>query len=537
MENNFYDISSDASSDKTIILDFDPLDSAIKNNKPSTSKSADKNFYSLDEFDDIVISEEPLIERIKASNLNRKESSLKTCQSNDSWQTKFTTDDFCEDSNDFDAVLYRISQLEADKPKRPELSKEVQTLIEGSSPLGFNFNTKLNENHFDVVSDGSSLEEQSEPLVPVKKLKTKKSTAEKTNEKLEKELTKAAKVREREQKKLEKENEKQLKNALRVIDSCTKPDQCIQYMIVNIDDSIDAKSYSKVIKTGLKNEGYTYRVSKQVVPNVISWTRKVPSLKNMLLQNTEQLEKKYLLIMDTPDFINHIANDTLIAHIQSLIHMPQIEHLTVAILGLPRYYKYLRNEKNRDFKALVAETSSNKTKNVEFKDLPDIQKKEIEKTLVELQIFCKNIYVRLVERYEDLAVFVAECSKSVALIPYKLARSESFQQQNEFFAINNRDCIKVDSHGNGLGRLWNQFLRMFPLVNLETAEAITSAYPTMNALIQAYKQCETPEEGEKMLQDLPVRRAAGPLGAQRRLGPELSKKVYKFFYSTENILL
>lgn len=139
---------------------------------------------------------------------------------------------------------------------------------------------------------------------------------------------------------------------------------------------------------------------------------------------------------------------------------------------------------------------------------------------------------------------------------FRMARAESLQMENEYFAVDNRDCVKIDKDGNGLNRLWNQMLRMFPLASLETAEAITSLYPTMHSLmevcdfsiycccgkkiikfLQAYENCNTTEDGEKLLQDIPVRRAAGPLGGQRKLGPELSKKIYRFFTSEENILL
>lgn len=36
-----------------------------------------------------------------------------------------------------------------------------------------------------------------------------------------------------------------------------------------------------------------------------------------------------------------------------------------------------------------------------------------------------------------------------------------------------------------------------------------------------------------LLQDIPVRRAAGPLSATRKIGPEMSKKIYNFFTSLD----
>lgn len=57
-----------------------------------------------------------------------------------------------------------------------------------------------------------------------------------------------------------------------------------------------------------------------------------------------------MLVMEVPKLIENIVNNTLTGHIQSLLSMPQIEHLSIALLGLQKYYKYLRDAKNKEFK-------------------------------------------------------------------------------------------------------------------------------------------------------------------------------------------
>ncbi|CAG9772618.1 unnamed protein product [Ceutorhynchus assimilis] len=561
-----------SASEKTLLIENEEINNILekynsnsteRHNLPSTSKSIypSTNIYNLDDLSDEEFIREPLDKRAKTSDGDTKE--------NLSWQEKFSANDFCEDSNDLDTLWNKIKQLESEQiqiePKHT-VTKEVKSLfskeiskskleskyksysqssgsqfsLSNSDEEEFNGNYVLpTTNSEPMKSDNSPLNLTPEAQIaePRPKKRGRKDSAEKEAEKLEKELAKAAKAKEKEQKKLEKENQKQLKDALKVVGNCVKPDQCIQYLTVNIDENISKKPYGEVIEAGLKSGGYNYKVTKELVPNLISWTRKVPTIENMFLQNVNQQEKHYMIIIDLPEFIQHIADNTITAHIQSLFSISQIEHLSIAILGLQRYYKYLRDDKNREFKAAVTEAEIRTNGNSQFKNLPKVTKKEIENKLVELQIFCKNIYVRPVEKLESLAVFVGECTKSVAQIPYKLAKSESQGQENEFFVVNNRDCVRVDKDGNGLGRLWNQFLRMFPLASLETSEAVTSVYPTINSLMEAYKNCEKPEDCEKLLQDLPVRRAAGPLSGQRKLGPEFSKKAYRFFCSQENVLL
>lgn len=75
---------------------------------------------------------------------------------------------------------------------------------------------------------------------------------------------------------------------------------------------------------------------------------------------------------------------------------------------------------------------------------------------------------------------------------------------------------------------------MFPLARLETAEAIAAVYQSPKALIRAYEQCGDRKSGETLLENIPVRRTAGPLANSRHIGPELSRKMYTFFCSREN---
>lgn len=51
-------------------------------------------------------------------------------------------------------------------------------------------------------------------------------------------------------------------------------------------------------------------------------------------------------------------------------------------------------------------------------------------------------------------------------------------------------------------------------------------------LVKVYERC-TLKEGELLLQDIPIRRAVGPLSSVRKIGPELSKKIFAFFMSTD----
>ncbi|RZB39515.1 crossover junction endonuclease EME1 [Asbolus verrucosus] len=172
-----------------------------------------------------------------------------------------------------------------------------------------------------------------------------------------------------------------------------------------------------------------------------------------------------------------------------------------------------------------------------FKDCPPVSKRDIEFALTELQILCNSSH-RLINSPSQLGLVVAQFTKSIAELPYKLQKQEKYQQTDWFAAGDNKDCVKVDKDGNGLQRLYKQMLMTFPLASLETAEAIASKYPTITSLMEAYESCKSTQEAESMLKEIPIRRAAGPLSATRKTGPEISKKIFNFFNSVDgNTLL
>lgn len=83
----------------------------------------------------------------------------------------------------------------------------------------------------------------------------------------------------------------------------------------------------------------------------------------------------------------------------------------------------------------------------------------------------------------------------------------------------------------GLANLWQRHLIKFPLVTLETAEAIIASYATPSQLLRAYDSKDI--NGSLLLADIPIRRSAGVLTAVRKVGAELSKKVHTFYTNTD----
>ena len=131
--------------------------------------------------------------------------------------------------------------------------------------------------------------------------------------------------------------------------------------------------------------------------------------------------------------------------------------------------------------------------------------------------------LRLVNTAAEGGQFLAQLSKAIAEAPFKRQRG---QQQFAWFAdADSARPVKVDRQLRGLRRLWTEQLRQLA-GSLEAAQAVSAAYPSPQALLQAYAACDSPGQCERLVADLAVRRSVGPLVSSRRVGNELSRKLY-----------
>ncbi|NXC77148.1 EME1 endonuclease, partial [Anhinga anhinga] len=143
--------------------------------------------------------------------------------------------------------------------------------------------------------------------------------------------------------------------------------------------------------------------------------------------------------------------------------------------------------------------------------------------LVDLQLD-KQVQVSFFESWEELGEFATMFTKAVAEAPFKREREKTGFP----FYLEKRWCggVKVDHSGKGLLEVWKRQIQQFNRVSLEMAEAIVSAYPSPQLLIQAYSRCSSEQESENMLANIPVHRGDGVTATRRRIGPELSRRIY-----------
>ncbi|KAL1779646.1 crossover junction endonuclease EME1 [Sigmodon hispidus] len=148
---------------------------------------------------------------------------------------------------------------------------------------------------------------------------------------------------------------------------------------------------------------------------------------------------------------------------------------------------------------------------------------DMEEALVDLQLHTEA-QARMVQNWKELADFACAFTKAVAEAPFKKLRD-----QNSFSFCLEKDWaggIKVDGAGRGLSLVWRRQIQQLNRVSLEMASAIVDAYPSPQLLVQAYRRCFSEQECQNMLANIQVRRGEGVTSTSRRIGPELSRKIY-----------
>ncbi|CAF3107152.1 unnamed protein product, partial [Rotaria sp. Silwood2] len=161
-----------------------------------------------------------------------------------------------------------------------------------------------------------------------------------------------------------------------------------------------------------------------------------------------------------------------------------------------------------------------------------IKSHDLDNIYLELQLQY-NCIIKYAEKEHDLAVLILSFTKAITVAPEKRLKNLSpftfhIDTMKQYKSIR----IDIDQTNKTLEQLWKQILQQFPQMGIEQAQAVVNQYGTVQALVQAYKRCQTENEAKLLLADIQVRRGAGVLTTTRKIGPQMSEKIWKLFTST-----
>ncbi|XP_075222181.1 methyl methanesulfonate sensitivity 4 isoform X2 [Lycorma delicatula] len=332
------------------------------------------------------------------------------------------------------------------------------------------------------------------------------------------------KNREKEKMNEEKQREKLRKKKASDVVTKMKPGICMNYISVIVDNNLINCKFGGVILSAIVECGSSHIVKSQCIPYSITWNRKIVDENGSTITEEENFA---LIVWDAEHFLTKVEID----NVQDSIRLAQNnlpgKSLTLAIYNLE---KYLKKDEENKIKNSITKEQSKKKKNRRSQNF-HITRLQVEELFIELQLL-NECSTWILNTVEDVGNLISQFTKAVAEKPYK---TEKQMQQVEglgwLATCDLKGVVRVDKSGNGLLKLWQQQLMQFNNSGLDVAQAITEQYPTPLALYKAYCLCNNSKEGEELLKDIRIRRGFGEVATTRRIGPELSKKIYYFFNS------
>ncbi|KAA6407792.1 MAG: crossover junction endonuclease eme1 [Lasallia pustulata] len=361
-----------------------------------------------------------------------------------------------------------------------------------------------------------------------------------------KEAAKVQKLKEREEEqerkrllKEEKAREKQLAADLAEVNKA-KTDKKISTpeMIVDLPSSIEGKSVDTQIREFLKNLQVQATSYHSPLPSLIKWRRKVTATFNDELGRWEpipetiQKEKHIMCILSAKEFVDLTSANPAEADGQDLeAHVLRVKSNfedcvpVYLIEGLTAWMRKNKNTRNRAYQAAVlgqmdgaaatSQTSSKRKKPAaEY-----IDEDMIEDALLRLQVI-HGCLIHHTAATAETAEWVANFTQHISTVPY---RNKRMNMSTSF-------CMDVGQvkTGDDKDDTYVKMLQEIVRVTAPVAYGIAVKYPNVMSLVKGFRQ-----EGPNALEDL--KKSANKNGAftESRIGPALSKRLYKVFMDTD----
>lgn len=317
--------------------------------------------------------------------------------------------------------------------------------------------------------------------------------------------------------KVEKAKEKAERAAMLEKIRQSKPDQCMKYVTVILDEGIVSSNIGKKAVDLFKDVEFRYEVEKQRDPFSVTWTRKEPGL------NASVIEEKHILFIWSYDkLVTSVKYCTLIDTFRELKNKYNEFRIYLSIYGFGEYCKKMSRKS-------VEAINGGEERVQKRRRTLEIPRNQVDMILCELEVLLK-VSTRFLKNDRELSVLLQQITKAIAETPHRKEIEKRDLEKCWYARGDSRDCVKVDKDLNGLYRLWLQQLSQFNKSSLDIAKSIAEIYPSPFALYQAYQKLSTQKEKELLLQDIQIKKGGS---STRRIGPELSRKI-SLLLSQEN---
>ncbi|XP_011854652.1 PREDICTED: crossover junction endonuclease EME1 isoform X2 [Mandrillus leucophaeus] len=311
-----------------------------------------------------------------------------------------------------------------------------------------------------------------------------------------------------------------------------RPEECLKHVIVVLDPVLLQMEGGGQLLGALQSMQCRCVIEAQAVPCSVTWRRRAgPS------EDGEDWveEPTVLVLLRAETFVSMIYNgkqgsldstmkgkETFQGFVTDITARTAGKALSLVIVDQEKCFS-TQNPPSRGKRGTNKQTKEKQQKQPEASIGSMVSRVDAEEALVDLQLHTEA-QAQIVQSWKELADFTCAFTKAVAETPFKKLRDEttfSFCVESDWAG-----GVKVDRAGRGLALVWRRQIQQLNRVSLETASAVVDAYPSPQLLVQAYRQCFSERERQNLLADIQVRRGEGVTSTSRRVGPELSRRIY-----------
>ncbi|KAJ8399776.1 hypothetical protein AAFF_G00408810 [Aldrovandia affinis] len=349
----------------------------------------------------------------------------------------------------------------------------------------------------------------------------------------------------KEARRLELERQKMEKKAHADAVKALRPEECIKHMVVSVDPALLQLDGGGALLTSLQALGCSCAIESQVLPCSITWARRTPATQT---GDARCIPESHTVI--------HVPVENLIAMVHSysqvqrgngidcgptptawtrrLLARSSGQTPSLAVIDLEKYFRSQKSQVQKKHRKAVLGEEQGAGKRRKRKEageqLPEVSRVEVEEALADLQLHT-GVQVHFLPSWKEFSDYIAMSTKAVAEAPFKRERDSTgfgFCLESEWAG-----GFKADRGGKGLLQVWKRQIQQLNRVSPDIASAILAAYPSPQLLAQAYRLCRTEREKISLLSDVLIRRGEGVTSTTRRVGPELSKRLFLLMTSLD----
>ncbi|XP_077406441.1 essential meiotic structure-specific endonuclease subunit 2 isoform X2 [Vanacampus margaritifer] len=397
------------------------------------------------------------------------------------------------------------------KPTIWEIS-DSDTEVDEESKSDLEFNGSAKDSTVRNVFVQTPSDERDRPSSAKKRRSKEEIEADKkkaTQRREAREKNRAAKEREKQEKRKQQQKRKEAAQHLNSL----KPENYLKCLTVCIDPALLQQRGCDVLLGTLSSFEWRYSIQQQPLPNSITWARDLPQLAEDDAGTVA--EDQLVQVLSPSEFLD------LVMSVKRMIDNEGEEPVGDSVLGL--ITEGLKQDAGKVATLLVTLSQTEYRRHAlgeTFQSKYGGENLDVEEVLVYLQLD-KNIFVFFVDGWQEVTDHVCAVTKSLSRRPFKQLTEQS---ELPFCADGSwASGVRVEKDGCGLKQVWSKQIQQLNRVSQATASCVTAAYPSPQLLLQAYKASSSDEERKKLLADLAVKGE----GKERRVGPEISTRVYR----------